>query len=467
MVLLSSGPALADEFSNFGAGARAVGLAGAGASLLEDSYAVFANPAGMAFGDPGVSVGFVGAINRLQTRLSPRPAGYDLPDLGASSPAVPTRYRLSARGSDSRAPGFSGFTVGATVSLGIDWLRLGVLAFVPANGLGNQHTYYGDEREQYFSNSLHHTIYGERLSSQQTMVAGSVRPLRWLSIGAGIRLIMATRMNNQVFVPSQSDSSVQYLDMRTETTTATAPIASVAARTLKDKLRLSLTWRGEVQSSVKGNNVVQINGFQGTAQFPYSQPMAAVSEHLPKQVSFSAGYNGGPVTGTVDLVWSQWSKVRDDADQVAGFNDTWSISGGVEGRLAPRMTLRGGLGYRPSPVPDQTGRTNYVDNSMWIFGLGATQEFAVNGQTLEVSLFGQLQAAIPRTHSKSYSANAPDCAEGVKVVCDEVPDDTKQPSTGKPMPEAAGLQTGNPGFPGWSSGGWIAAAGVQLSWRYR
>lgn len=341
-VLLSSGPALADEFTTFGAGARSVGLAGAGASLLEDSYAVFANPAGMAFGDPGVSVGFVGAVNRLQTRLSPRPAGYDLPDLGASSPAVPTKYRINARGSESRAPGFAGFTVGATVSLGIEWLRLGVLAFVPTNGLGNQHTYYGDEREQYFSNSIHHTIYGERLASQQTMVAGSVRPLHWLSIGAGIRLIMATRMNNQVFVPSQADNSVQYLDMRTETTTATAPIASIAARLLKEKLRLSLTWRGEVQSSAKGNNVVQINGFQGTAQFPYSQPMSAVSEHLPKQISFSGGYKAGPMTGTLDLVWSQWSRVIQNLHAQTGdlkLAGSFALLPKLKGTLSARYSI--------------------------------------------------------------------------------------------------------------------------------
>jgi len=79
LVVLSSAPALADELTAFGAGARSVGMAGAGAALLDDSYAVHANPAGMAFGQPGVSVGFVGAVNRLKTRLSERPAGYDLP----------------------------------------------------------------------------------------------------------------------------------------------------------------------------------------------------------------------------------------------------------------------------------------------------------------------------------------------------------------------------------------------------
>ncbi len=467
LVVLSSAPALADELTAFGAGARSVGMAGAGAALLDDSYAVHANPAGMAFGQPGVSVGFVGAVNRLKTRLSERPAGYDLPDLGASSPAIPSRYRLSARGSQSRAPGFSGFTVGATISAGIDWLRLGVLAFIPTTGIGNQNSFYSDEREQYFSNSVHLAIYGERLSTQQTLIAGSVRPLRWLSIGAGMRFAIETRSNNHVLVPSQANNSVQYIDMRTETGVDTAPLVSAAARFLDDRLRFSLTWRGELQSSLRGANTVQINGFQGTPQYPFSQPMNIVAEHAPHQLNLSAAWAQGSFAAALDTTWSQWSGYRDDTDRIAGFHDTLSVAAGVEGRLAKRSLVRGGIGYRPSPVPEQTGRTNYADNSMWVFGLGLSQEVMIAGMTLDVSAFGQLQAAVPRSHTKAFSSSSPACADGVAALCDEIPDDTKDPATGKTMPEAQGLQTGNPGFPGWSSGGWIAAAGVQVSWRYR
>jgi len=135
--------------------------------------------------------------------------------------------------------------------------------------------------------------------------------------------------------------------------------------------------------------------------------------------------------------------------------------------VTKRSVVRGGLGFRPSPVPEQVGRTNYADNSMWIFGLGFGHEVEIDGATLDISAYGQVHAAVPRSHTKAFSSNAPACAEGVTALCDEIPDDIRDPVTGKEMPEVQGLQTGNPGFPGWSSGGWIAVAGIQVSWRYR
>jgi hypothetical protein len=467
LLMFWAGPAFADELTVFGAGSRSAAMAGAGAALLDDSYAAHANPAGMTLGQPGVSVGFVGAANRLQVRLADRPAGYDLPDLGASSPAIPSRYRLTRRESESRAPGFSGFTVGATISGGIDWLRVGVLAFIPTTGIGNQNSYYADEREQYFSNTVHQAIYGERLSTQQTLIAAAVRPISWLSVGAGMRFAVETRSDNHIFVPGQADNSVQYIDMRTETGVATAPVVSAATLLHDDRLHVSLTWRGELESSLRGANTVQINGFQGTPQYPFRQPMNIIADYAPHQVLLSGAWKDDSFAATLDTTWSQWSGYRDDTDNLAGFHDTVSAAAGVEGRVTKRSVVRGGLGFRPSPVPEQVGRTNYADNSMWIFGLGFGHEVEIDGATLDISAYGQVHAAVPRSHTKAFSSNAPACAEGVTALCDEIPDDIRDPVTGKEMPEVQGLQTGNPGFPGWSSGGWIAVAGIQVSWRYR
>jgi hypothetical protein len=195
--------------------------------------------------------------------------------------------------------------------------------------------------------------------------------------------------------------------------------------------------------------------------------MASVAEHLPHQLVLSSAYAGSKWRASLDLTWSQWSSFRNDHDEVAGFHDTLSTSLGGEAVLTRNTTLRAGMGFRPSPVPDQTGRTNYVDNAMWLFGLGSAHQFFISEQSLELALYGQLQAAVPRTTTKAYQGQAPNCGPGVTAVCDEIPDDTRDPVTGKTMPQAAGLQTGNPGFPGFSSGGWIAVAGVELTWRYQ
>jgi long-subunit fatty acid transport protein len=257
------------------------------------------------------------------------------------------------------------------------------------------------------------------------------------------------------------------MDMRTDTGVDTAAIASIAARFFRDRLRTSLTYRGEVTSSIRGNNTVQINGFQGTPQYPYTQPMAAVSEHLPHQVVLSVAYAGSKLRASADATWSDWSSFRDDHDERAGFHNTINLSSGIEVQVTKATVVRTGAGFRPSPVPDQKGRTNHVDNSMWIVGLGTAYQFQFSDQSLEIGLFGQLQAAVPRTTTKNYNSNAPACGPGVKEICDEIPDDTRHPSTGKPMPEVQGLQTGNPGFPGYTSGGWVAVAGAELTWTYQ
>jgi long-subunit fatty acid transport protein len=55
-----------------------------------------------------------------------------------------------------------------------------------------------------------------------------------------------------------------------------------------------------------------------------------------------------------------------------GFVDTVNVRVGVEGSLLDGLLLlRGGYGYRPTPVPDQTSGTNIVDNTAHIVSVGA------------------------------------------------------------------------------------------------
>ena len=53
-------------------------------------------------------------------------------------------------------------------------------------------------------------------------------------------------------------------------------------------------------------------------------------------------------------------------------------------------------------------------------------------------------------------------ADAANPVLDEVPDEAVDRVTGMPLEGAAGLQTNNPGYPGFSSGGWLAGAGFAL-----
>ena len=59
-----------------------------------------------------------------------------------------------------------------------------------------------------------------------------------------------------------------------------------------------------------------------------------------------------------------------------GFVDVLSPKLGVELRVSEVVTLRGGAWVRPTPVPDQVGRTNFLDATTFHAALGASFTFA-------------------------------------------------------------------------------------------
>ena len=74
----------------------------------------------------------------------------------------------------------------------------------------------------------------------------------------------------------------------------------------------------------------------------------------------------------------------------------------------------------------------------------------------------QLHGLVPRYQRK---LNTPTVPEGTVVapdrVKDELPDDAQL--SGEPVAAAKGLQTNNPGWPGFSSGGFILAGSLYLT----
>jgi hypothetical protein len=168
----------------------------------------------------------------------------------------------------------------------------------------------------------------------------------------------------------------------------------------------------------------------------------------------------------VDVVYSVWSDYRDNHGELAGFNDVFSPRLGVELTPFEGHTFRAGGRYEPTPVGPQTGRTNYVDNDRIVASLGSGHAIAFNGSTLRLSWHLQVHYLLERVEVKEAQASYPPCIPGATALCDEVPDDAIDRDTGEPYPEAAGLQTGNPGFPGFASGGWLAHAGIEVKWEF-
>ena len=155
-----------------------------------------------------------------------------------------------------------------------------------------------------------------------------------------------------------------------------------------------------------------------------------------------------------DVTWSQWSAYT---DRVGNTPNDWEDV--VAGRLgfrwqvgAQRFAL--GMAYTPSPVPEQAGRTNYVDNSRLGSQIGWKWTHKTQAGLLGFGIGVQAQHLLSRSHWKNPQDPNP--------VVDEFPDAVDL-RTGEPLVESAGLQTNNPGFPGFEHGGWIIGGGVTVS----
>jgi long-chain fatty acid transport protein len=99
-----------------------------------------------------------------------------------------------------------------------------------------------------------------------------------------------------------------------------------------------------------------------------------------------------------DLEWAMWSHAPDpslqfellldvgalgieprqygSAQVALGAVDTFAPKVGIEWRVSPRYTLRGGYAYVPTPLPAQTGTTNVIDTDAHQVGVGAAVHFA-------------------------------------------------------------------------------------------
>jgi hypothetical protein len=122
---------------------------------------------------------------------------------------------------------------------------------------------------------------------------------------------------------------------------------------------------------------------------------------------------------------------------------------------------------RRTPVPAQTGRTNYVDNDRYGFLLGASYEVPIPkyDATFKVGAQAQVQVLPAHSQRKLDPAASSDPKANQRVV-DEWPDGSVDVSTGQVIAEAAGLQTNNPGWPGFRSKGFITGSVLTLSLLY-
>ena len=464
-VLATASPAFANGFDLYGMGSRGTAMGNAGLTTAEDYSALYYNPAAMVLGGSTVGGGLFLTPNGLDIRLSDRPDGYDIPNLGTNSPAIPTEFRLRERSDPETPRPHASIFGGATSDLGIEGLRFGVAAMLPVSTSDDVVSAFNDEREQYFSNTLRWDLIGTRVEHPYVLFGAAYQPTDWISIGLGASYLPSTQLNNFVLLPDLTRQDEIDLNVGLSIPSHFAPHVGIMVMP-RENVRAGITWRETQRLRLVGENEIQVRGLQESEDdFPFIQEIDIVLWYSPRQFAAGMSWNNDTLLLSLDVTYTVWSDFVDNHNVNPGFSDTFTPRLGAEIQGPGSMVYRMGLVYEQSPVPDQTGRTNFVDNDRLVASIGTGHRFQMGEGYLNFSWHLQPHFLLPRETVKS-NAGDEDCEPGVTDICDEVPENTINPATDEPFPEAQGLQTGNPGFPGFSSGGWLLNAGVEVSWDF-
>lgn len=457
-----SSSAWASPFELYEAGARAGAMSGAPVASAQGPGAIFYNVAALAGSPTGIHGGLVIGADQTEILLMPRPAGYDVPDLGGSNPAVPTNA-TGAPADTATAPTFYALSLGAVSSLGVEKLRAGVLMLIPSDGFFHLKTHLPDERERLISNELHYTLIRDRVRHLDLQVGVAYELLPWLSVGGGGAFMVGAQPLTDAYIQDLSDQNE--VEIAADVDTVNDWGLLLGARVdLPAGLSLGLSYRSESAFTIKGANRIRL-GTAGEEDEQFAtQELDWTPVYTPEGGALGLAWRGKSVDIEASGRYSRWSQYVDTHSNDAGFRDTLSPRLGAQWRYDRDLSVRAGLGWEPTPVPAQTGRTNYVDNQRVMASVGAGHRVTALGEAFEVNWAVQIQGLIPREQVKASAESYPACAEGVTRLCDEVPDDTTDPRTGQPYAAAQGLQTGNPGFPGYSSGGWMGTLKIEVAW---
>ena len=439
-LILLSAEGVASPNEHFGLGTQRQATAGGTVASPTGGGDVLENPALLSLGRSGLGLGVTSVFDRSVILLMERPRGYEAGDYGS---------RFNPR-NDYSGSLKSFLVANVQHELIPDRLYGGLVAVLPNDGIARIQAHYSDETEQFFTNRVYYGRWGRRLSSEVFSGGLAYRFSDAFSFGIGILVMPQVVSTNDIYTPNAVEPSSAQVNVDTRNTLSTGTIAGIQFSPVQF-LRFGLAFRDEVKGEVRGQNLIQINGSDEAT--PFVQSFVIVPDMLPLRVS--AAIRGEWDSGSfleAGGAFVGWGNAVDQHDENMGMQDVFegNVGGGIsfdEGKNEVAF----GLGWRPSPTPKQTGRTNYVDNDRVIVSTGGGHRFKWAGEPIRIGFAMQVHVLLPEHTRKTLPGDVVPCADDVMVICDE---DLNLP----------GLQTGNPGFPGYSHGGHIMTLGLDLEW---
>ena len=360
-------------------------------------------------------------------------------------------------------------TFGFVQPIFAEHLVLGVHALIPAGSFTGGDQFFVDEREQFFSNSLHAELLGDRLAAPSIAVALASQLTNGLTFGAGLGIRMKTSAQADTFVIDGNDQEgTLQLSTGIDVSIGVAPYLATRYEFGERDGSLSVTVHSPNRFDVNVGLLTQLaDGDNQTAS------RTATLDYMPWQFGFggdvkvpsSEAWHISLTGGIVYRLWSNYEdRQSDNPDGDYAWSDTVSPSLGARFERG-RTSFGANAQYTPTPVPPQTGRTNYVDSNSFGFDGHVAREVTLAGLDLRVGLTGRLDRITPR-HQTKITPDTSLAEPNPDLVIDEFPDSAVDIRRQEPVAAALGLQTNNPGWPGYESSGWLWGAGFNLELLY-
>lgn len=370
------------------------------------------------------------------------------------APGFAARPR-QARGTGQKTRSY--LALGMVKHLVRDRFSIGLYGLVPLGSLTTARGFYPDQREALFTNSLHSELYGDRLTALTLGAGASFKILPTLSLGAGLAISVANSAEANTYVRDSTDYDTLLLNNSVKTGANVSPTAGVRYAPL-DAFRIGAAIHAPESFSI--DTTIRATLPSGTES---GTTRRNVFHFLPWRVAFGAEADAirrgaYQLSVTASLTYAFWSAYEDRQGQRPSvYGQDLAFSDTVRGAVGVRHKYKGARGfvdlmYAPSPVPEQVGRSNYVDNDRVGFLFGGDIELELGSTRIRPGFQAFTHRLVPRSHRKDDAR-----------ITDELPDGAVFGATHDPVPGAAGLQTNNPGWPGFSSAGWIWGGAITLS----
>jgi len=250
-----------------------------------------------------------------------------------------------------------------------------------------------------------------------------------VSVAVGVMMVPATLLldrvigasdNGQVVFPSVNGSAEGTAKLN-GTAFGVGAMAGLAV-SLTDNLRLGLTYRSAVSLNFEGN--VDFNVPEGTpASVAANFPDQSINGELvlPHVIGGGIGWEGSNWAiefATQVTFWASYDELRINFDDGLPVPTTavprnWTASPlfrlGGEYRLENSLSLRAGLAYDVSPVPDDTIDPTLPDNNRVIASLGLGYDFGpVRVDVGYMMLFIGEREITPEDNNVNFPTPAPD-----------------------------------------------------------